>query len=397
MKPRILILTSSTGSGHDLRAYAIRDWMARLYADKIEVRVDHVLERSGTIGSFGVWLYNTIQRTWPWLHNFYWMIVELIFSGSQNKVPFGRRYYRQLITDFRPHLIISMHDSLNCGYFEDAVEWLKPHPVACVTYCGEWSGGFGFSRNWVNPRADHFFARTEHARQHAISLGMPAEKTSVFRKLLPPKDFDDNLDSDDYQQFLTQELGLRPHLFTLLLATGLNGSNHHIRFLRHLLPLAGKVQVIVVCGRNHAVFQKVQLWHKQHPHLGVHIEGYCKRMQRLLQVSDAVVSRPGSNTSAEALHFKCPVIYNTLGGVMPQERLTLKFFAGNGAAPVVRKAKDLAVLLDSWHSRGDDYLNTKQRLLDLRIEETPEAFIDGLVQRAKDICFASREPICVES
>lgn len=394
MKPRILILTSSTGSGHDLRAYALRDWIVRLHGGHVEVKVDHVLERSGIIGGFGVGLYNTIQRTWPWLHNIYWLIVELIFSRAQRTVPFGRGYYRRLVTGFRPHLIVSMHDSLNCGYFEDAANWLQPHPLQCVTYCGEWAGGFGFSRNWVNRGADHFFARTEPARQHAIALGMPADKTSVFRKLLPPQAFDDNLAEEQYHGFLTQELGLDAKRFTLLLATGLNGSNHHLRFLRQLLRLAEHLQVIVVCGRNQGLLQSVLRWQRNHPQLPLHVEGYCKRMQHLLQVSDAVVSRPGSNTSAEALHFGCPIIYNTMGGIMPQERLTLKFFVGHRAAPVVRTARDLAKLMDQWYPRCEAYQENRRRLLALRIHETPQAFVHGLVQRAESVRTAIQALSC---
>lgn len=284
-----------------------------------------------------------------------------------------------------------MHDSLNCGYFEDARLWLSPGRVACVTYCGEWSGGFGFSRNWVNPTADHFYARTELARARAIECGLPPERSSVFRKLLPPKDFEDNLQPHEFQSFKSRELQLDPQLFTVLLATGLHGSNHHIQFLRSLLPLSHKVQAIVVCGRNHQAFESVQAWTAKHPQLRVHVEGYCKRMQRFMQVSDAVITRPGSNTSAEALHFKCPIIYNTLGGIMPQEQLTLRFFADCGAAPVIAKAGQLTTLLQSWYDRGENYQINRNKLLALRIEETPEQFIEELVARARHTAQHSQE------
>ena len=106
MSRRILVLTSSTGSGHDMRAKAFAKWVKRLHGDAVEVRIEHVIENSSWLGQFGVWIYNTIHKQAPFLHNIYFFIVELFVLTHSGKVSFGGRYYRELLASFRPDIIL---------------------------------------------------------------------------------------------------------------------------------------------------------------------------------------------------------------------------------------------------------------------------------------------------
>jgi processive 1,2-diacylglycerol beta-glucosyltransferase len=369
MSLRILVLTSSTGSGHDMRARAFTNWAELLYGDQVEVRIERIIENGSLLGRFGVWVYNTIHQYAPFLHNIYFFIVELFVFSHSRSVSFGGRYYRRLLADFRPDIVFSVHDSTNRGYFEDARRVLGDR-VRCVTYCGEFSGGYGYSRNWVNPSADQFIARTHPARSFAIQLGMPKERTSVFHKVLPPEAFQTPIAPAEKTALLRQ-LGLDPDRFTLFLATGGYGANHHFAFLKALLPLAGQLQVIVVCGRNQRVFEKLTKWAGQHPRLTAYIEGYSTQMSEFFQVSHAVVTRGGANSTMEALHFGCPLLYDSLGGLMPQEQCTVRYFLDNGAARLIRKPDDLTHILKDWSRLDREYQDVLDRLNALQHEENP--------------------------
>ena len=63
---RILVLTSSTGGGHDARAEAFAEWCFQLYRHEVDVRIEHMLERSSVVHRSGVWFYNTIQTPERW-------------------------------------------------------------------------------------------------------------------------------------------------------------------------------------------------------------------------------------------------------------------------------------------------------------------------------------------
>jgi processive 1,2-diacylglycerol beta-glucosyltransferase len=370
---RVLVLTSSTGSGHDMRALAFAQWCRQLFGGTPEVRIEHVIEKGSLLGRFGVWVYNTIHRHCPVLHNVYFFIVEVFVFTHTRKVGFGGRYYRKILMDYRPELVFSVHDSTNRGYFEDARRVLG-ETVRCVTYCGEFSGGYGYSRNWVNPSADLFIARTERARRHAVKLGIPRGKSAVFHKLLPPACFEGRMPGGEKPEHLRQ-LGLDPDKFTLFLATGGYGANHHSSFLRALFPLSGKIQVIVICGRNQTVHEKLTRWSRAHPGFRIYIEGYSNRVSDFLQLADAVVTRGGANTTMEALHFACPLVYNALGGLMPQELCTVRYFLDRGAARLIRSSRDLVDVIDDWGDRGEAYERVRKAMAALHVEENPEDLV----------------------
>lgn len=373
MNHRILVLTSSTGSGHDMRARAFASWVRILYGQSVAVRIEQVIENGSALGQFGVWVYNTIHRHAPFLHNIYFFIVELFVSTNSRKVSFGGRYYRGILAEFKPTIVLSVHDSTNRGYFEDARR-ICGKQVRCVTYCGEFSGGYGYSRNWVNPSANMFVARTSNARDYAVRLGMPAERTAVFHKLLPPEAFEKAMDASG-RRSLRRQLGLEEDRFTLFLATGGYGANHHRRFLKALLPLAGEMQVIVVCGRNQRVYEQVTAWMRRHPEFKAYVEGYSTRMAEFLQICHAVVTRGGANTTMEALHFGCPLLYDSLGGLMPQEQCTVRYFLDKGAARLIRKAADLPRFLADWTPLGDSYAGIRRRLESLHQDEDPRDLV----------------------
>ncbi|MEX0331344.1 MAG: glycosyltransferase [Puniceicoccaceae bacterium] len=373
MKRRILVLTSSTGSGHDMRARAFAQWIRQEYGDQIEVKIEQVIENSSWLGRFGVWVYNTIQQHAPVLHNIYFHIVELFIFTHKGKVSFGGRYYRNLLQEFQPDTILSVHDSTNRGYFEDAKRLLGTH-VRCVTYCGEFSGGYGFSRNWICQAADLFIARTHPTRNFAVHLGLSQEQTAVFHKFLPPASFEEPANDLENVRYLEQ-LGLDPKKFTVFLATGGYGANHHLDFLKAMLPLADRVQAIVICGRNQKIFEKVSQWVAENDQLTAYIEGYSDQVATFMQISDAIVTRGGANTTMEALHFGCPLLYNSLGGLMPQERCTVRYFLERGAASMIDRSRDLTRVLEEWSTFGETYKRIKSNLDELHYEEDPRELL----------------------
>lgn len=381
--PRILVLTSSTGSGHDMRARSFVAWVQALAGRGAEVRIAHIIEEGSHIGRFGVWVYNVIQRYAPWLHNIYWHIVEIIAGTHKGRVGFGGRYYRRLLADWRPQAVFSVHDSTNHGFFEDARRVLGEGRVFCATYCGEWTGGEGFSHNWVNPTVDLYGARTEEARAYAIGLGVPREKTRLLRKFLPPETFSSTLSETERHELRRSLCGLGEERFTVFLATGGYGANHHTTFLRALYPLRNKIQVFAVCGRNSRALTRLRQWCERHPELPVHHEGYSERMHHYLQVADCVVTRGGANTTAEAVHFGCPVIFDTLGGVMPQERLTIRFLEAQGAAAVVRRADDLRAIVERWADGAPEFAERQRRIRELSTADTPEALVREILEGAR--------------
>lgn len=123
-----------------------------------------MLENSSKINKTGVGFYNWIQKHCPLLHTGVLRFVELLSYLNRDSVHLGRGYYTQVLQEYRPHLIFSVHDCLNRGYFQLARKILGADKVRCATYCGEFSGGWGYSRNWIEPSTDLYFTNAYRPR-----------------------------------------------------------------------------------------------------------------------------------------------------------------------------------------------------------------------------------------
>ncbi len=339
MKPyRLLILTATTGGGHQDRAVALSSWASEIYGEDVEVRIFRPLEEGGQtpIGQFGVWLYNMIQRFAPILHMVYFYIIEVI-GDFQNDNFIGRGPYERLLREFRPQMIVSVHDFLNKGYFDLAHEVLPK--ARCATYCGEYSGGAGFSKHWVSTQADRWVGRTEGALRMAYRLGVPPEKMDGFTFFLPP-------DEVAALSVSRRDFRLDPKKLTLLFANGRNGAQDHLAYLYALEPYKDRIQAIVVCGLNETLRRHVDAWQQETGFPAI-VEGYSSRMRAYMRISDVVIYRGGSNTATRAFHEACPMWLDASSGVMPQEKLTIDFFVRGGAAEIISSPTALKLKIEN--------------------------------------------------
>jgi processive 1,2-diacylglycerol beta-glucosyltransferase len=389
---RILVLTSSTGAGHDTRAQAFAEWCFELYRHDVDVRIEQMLEKSSGFFSAGVRFYNWIQKESPWVHKAFYLFVELLSLLNRRTVTFGRTYYESVLREYQPHLVFSVHDCLNRGYFQLAKNILGSGRVRCATYCGEFSGGFGYSINWVEPSADLYVSRTDTARDYAVKLGMPMARTRVRGYLMQPRASMEVFNAKNRADYLSAALHLRPDLFTVFLATGGNGANNHVELLSKLLPYADKIQAIVICGNNREAYNQLVHWRAAHPELNCFVDGFSEEVYLLMQVSDAIVTRGGTTTCAKALHFRCPIIFNALGGIMPQEELTVKFFQRGAGVERINNAADFAKIIDAWMADRSVYAYLRNNFLKLRYEENPTVLITELVDLAQEAAGTSIKP-----
>ncbi|HVU16294.1 MAG TPA: glycosyltransferase [Candidatus Didemnitutus sp.] len=389
---RILVLTSSTGGGHDARAQAFAEWCFELYRHDVDVRIEQMLEKSSPFFLAGVNFYNWIQRKSPWIHKAFFLFVELLSLLNRRSVSFGRSYYEGVLREYRPHLVFSVHDCLNRGYFQLARKILGADHVRCATYCGEFSGGFGYSINWVEPSADLYISRTPTARDYAVKIGMPAERTRVRGHLMQPRALLEVLTPASRRAYRENDLEIHPDRFTVFLATGGNGANNHMDLLPRLLPYADRLQAIVICGRNREIYNQLIHWRAEHPGFECFVDGYSEVVHLLLQASDAVVTRGGTTTCAKALHFRCPIIFNAVGGIMPQEQLTVKFFHNGSGAEEIASADQFGKVIDRWMADPDSYRQLRENFLRLRYEEEPTVVVRELVDLAQEAAGTALAP-----
>ncbi len=335
-----------------MRARAFQEWAQAAPSLDLSVQLHRPLEKSHPVYAFGVWLYNWIQRTAPFLHHAYFNFLEIVPIVRMSK-PLGAARYRQVLTELRPDVLLSVHDSLNHGFFEYAREVLGRHRVKCVTYCGELSGGYGFSRHWVNPSADLFIGAVPETCQAAIRWGMDPEKTHSGGFLLRRFFYDPPEDDTVRAAFIREKLRLDPDEFILLLSASSRGAHNHVRFLEALQRRGVDAQVVLLCGKSPIAEREISAWAQANPSARVRLLPHNTNVGRLMRSVSAIVARPGTGTTSEAIVSRCPLLLNSLGGIMPQERITVKFCRSHGVAQLVRSPEELAGTVTEWRKRPE--------------------------------------------
>lgn len=374
---QVLVLTSSTGGGHDMRARAFQTWVQRDQRLELDVHLHWPLSSSHGLYRFGVKLYNWIQRTAPLLHHAYFNFLESV-PLLHVQAPLGADRYRGVLEQVQPDVLLSVHDQLNHGFFQYARTILGPDRVRCVTYCGELHDGYGFSRHWVNPAADLFIGAVPETCEAAIQRGMPPEKTQVGGFLLHPSFFDPRLDETSRRAYIREQLQLDPDRFILLLTASAQGANNHLSFLETLNRALSNLQVVVLCGRSAETRRRVQHWVRDHRAQHVRVLPRDIDMGQLMQCVSAVVTRPGTGTTSEAILSGCPLLFNCLGGLMPQELITVKFCRKRGLSELIHRPQDLSRLVRQWAGNPEMLRAIRQRMRAVRPAGHPLEILESV-------------------
>jgi processive 1,2-diacylglycerol beta-glucosyltransferase len=379
---RVLILSSSTGGGHNTRARAFTAWTQKFPELGVSTHQHQTLEEQHGLYHFGVEVYNSIQKRAPRLHHIYFNYLEVAGMFSSEKKIFSPQRFVRVLEEEQPEAILSVHGSLNHGFFQMARRTLGRDRVRCVTYCGELYGGYGFSRHWVNPDADLFIGAVEETRDAAREWGMADEKSRVGGFLLDPSFYEARLTAEEKKRVITEELGLNPNEFILMLATGEVGANNHVAFLKALAEAGLALQVVALCGRNAKSLAAVEAWAKAHPEFRIKALPFTKKMAVLLQCVSAVVARPGTGTTSESILSECPVIGNGVGGIMPQEGITVKFGLKHDITEVIRRPAELPAVVQRWIEQPERREQIKANMRKVRPVQQPRQILEWVMGRS---------------
>ena len=371
---RILLLTAATGGGHDMRANALSRWAARL--TDWDTEIHRPLEQSHVFYRFGVDTYNWIQRTAPRLHHGYFGFLELAALHRGPRRILGAKRYLSVLESLRPDLIISTHAHLNHGFFALARDKLGRSKVRCITYCGELGGGYGFSRHWVNPDADLFIGAVDETVEAAIALGMPASKAWRGGFLLFPEFYDSESGQERRARFIREELEMDAGEFILLLATGAVGANNHLDIVESLERRAKPVQVVALCGNDEKTFTSLESWKGHGSAVRLKPLRYRRDMSRVLGAVSAVLARPGTGTTSEAIVSGRPLIMNGIGGVMPQESVTMRYSTRHRIARTISSAAEVAEILDVWERDPNELAELEKNVHGLLPDRHPRDILE---------------------
>ncbi|CAG9464454.1 unnamed protein product [Pedinophyceae sp. YPF-701] len=308
-KPRIMMLISDTGGGHRASARAVKEAIESLYGAKYDISIVDLWKKHTP------WPYDRMPDSYSTLVKYpiLWRISFNLFKPKLTHIPYlnfmshaCHNSIAQAFEEYDPDLVVSLHPLMQhaCIQILERMERKtgKPRPrfatvVTDLTTCHP---------TWFHPRLDRLFVATEYCRDRAIEYGVAEEKIVVHGLPIRPAFSNPSVSKEK----LRKQLKLKEGTPAVLLVGGGEGMGPVEKTVRALAKHVGaKCQVVVICGRNQALVDKLSAI--DYPKgMNVIVNGFVSNMDEWMTACDAIITKAGPGTIAEALAVGCPILLN---------------------------------------------------------------------------------------
>lgn len=337
---RILILSVTTGEGHNSAARAIKTYMEARGAQccildayecvshTAKVLIDHgyLLGASRMKGLYGIGYRMAEKRRGGADRRTF---LRMLHTG------YAKRLLRQ-IEEFDPDAIVTTH--CLAGLMLDIIRrrgWKsRAKLVGVVT-------DFTVHPYWEECTSlDALVVASPLLEDEALNKGFEREKIFGLGIPIAPKF---SVEGDRSQA--RAALGLDAQKKVVLVMGGSMGHGHFARTVRMIDALALDLQIVCVCGRNSAEKKKLEAIAKTSRH-SIAALGYVDYVDRLMDAADLIVSKPGGLSTSEALAKRLPML--VMDPIPGHEKRNRDFLVSSGAAMTVSRGSDAAALVQEF-------------------------------------------------
>lgn len=106
-----------------------------------------------------------------------------------------------------------------------------------------------------------------------------------------------------------------------------NGHDYIYEYFKALVKKNFEINIIFISGKNKSLMTKCEEYVFENNIKNVLVLGYIKEIYNLFNISDVIITKPGTSTLIECMNFKKPSIL--LPGISIEERKNLKFMVKN--------------------------------------------------------------------
>jgi 1,2-diacylglycerol 3-beta-galactosyltransferase len=303
-KPHILFLFSDTGGGHRAAVDAIIEAMQIEYGDAATTEMVDFLK------DYAPPPYNRLPRFYPEMVKLpeLWGVGYKISDGRRQARlmtstfwPIVRRAARRLVKEHPADLLVSVHPLAN-SFLLRALGKHRPPFVTVVTDM------VSTHALWFDKRADLILVPTRMARESALENHMAPEKVRVAGQPISERHCQAGCDKPS----LREKYGWPVEKFTVLVVGGGDGMGPIAETVRAIDESGLDLNLVIVTGRNTKLKDYLESlsWENS-----TFIYGFTHEMPDFMRGADAIVTKAGPGTIAEALVAGLPVIlYSKLPG-----------------------------------------------------------------------------------
>lgn len=318
---KILILSCSTGGGHNAAAKAVKEQLEyegheAVMLDPFSLAGEKTAKRVG----------NAYIRVAGRLPRFFGFIYKLggSISSSRRKSPV---YYANTL------MVRRLKAYLDENHF-DAVVMSHLFPAEMMTCMKRRhmripptvliSTDYTCIPFFEETECDHYILPHEDLLSENTEKGLPSEKLHSFGIPVSRSFFAEN-----DRQASKARLHLPPDKPVYLVMSGSMGfGKMHLFVFELTRKLSHDEQLIIICGNNKKT-QRI-LKYTYYRNKNVHITGFTDHVSEYMDASDVIFTKPGGLTSTEALVKNIPVVYTA--AIPGCETKNREFFVSRGLA-----------------------------------------------------------------
>lgn len=364
----------NAGGGHRASALALeavireqgRPWRIRL------VNLFEVLDPNGQFRRFTGkapedWYNQRLARGWTiGMAQELKLLQGLIRMGHARLV----RALQQHWLGTEPDLVVSLVPNFNRPLYDSLASALPGVPyVTLLTDLADFPPNF-----WIETRQDqHVICGSPKAVEQARNLGHPDDRIHATSGMIIRPEFykQPALDRADERR----RHGLDPALPTGLVLFGGHGSRAMLPIAR---KLADKAQLILICGHNRSLADRLRALPQGLPRLVV---GFSSEIPYYMRLADFFIGKPGPGSLSEAIQMNLPVIVVSNAWTMPQERYNAQWVRENGFGIVHPSFRTIDAAVAQMLVRLEDY-RAKVRNHDNRALFEIPRILDRLLNQA---------------
>jgi processive 1,2-diacylglycerol beta-glucosyltransferase len=292
---KVLVMYATAGAGHRMAAEALYEGLKEM-AGTHAVLSDALDHTSRFYKYFYSMSYSWVVTHWPWLWGMVFRILDYpailpmvrLFRRWHNAFH-GYRLHRYLIREaFDVILTTHFLPGEVAGFLKHQGK-IKATVICCIT-------DFDVHSIWLSSGIDRYTVACEWTAKKLMALGIDSIQMAVTgipirSRFSQAKDI----------PALKTRLGLNQEVFSVLIATGSFGIGPIEDLIKHL----PEVQIMVVCGHNKELYQRLQPQTSK----WVKIYGLVNNMDELMAAADVMITKPGGLSISEALVTGLPMIF----------------------------------------------------------------------------------------
>ncbi len=369
IKKRVLLLSEGFGAGHTRAAYALSSSLRKL-SPNVQTKV---LE----LGSFlnpkvAPLIITAYKKTVLSQPRLVGMMYRHQYNKSLNRfttLALHRIFYthtKNVVNQLRPDIVVCTHPIPSAVI--SRLKRLGEKILLCTVITDYDAHG-----TWISPEVDRYLVSTQEVRNKMIHQGVPPTRIKVTGIPVHPSFWEHPEKEEILSKFQLKDMP------TVMVMGGGWGIMSDEVINDFLTRWRDDVQFLFCLGNNEKALKKLEL-DPRYNHPNIRLIGFTLEVDKLMEVSDLLVTKPGGMTCTEGLSKGIPMLFHhPLPG---QEEENCHYFTAQGLGEpisslevIVKWMNKLTHELDAIRARREEQLKGIARYRPL---ESAQSIIDML-------------------